>query len=234
MLRSAAIVAALAVAACGTSGAAVDAADDPTVDAAPDASALVVGSAFVPPTIRFDTAGFGPCELDGAPVAYGARVLVDDCVECQCTTYGLRCRKRATCSDDRCVFVDGQAVAQGGTAIVEACFDCTCGPAGGACTRRSAAPCPADGCLIDGDVIAFGAERAVSECHFCTCDEATGLSCRNVCHPECACSADLPGCETVCAEYPCPLAVLDQERIELSCGSLVCDYSDLVGAPACE
>jgi hypothetical protein len=113
---------ALAVAGCGTSGARADAADDATIDAAPDARALVVGRAFVPPTIRFDDAGFGPCDLDGTSVPYGGRVLVDNCVECQCTTYGLRCRKR----------------------------------------------------------------------------------------------------------------VLDQERIELSCGSLVCDYSDLVGAPACE
>jgi hypothetical protein len=42
--------------------------------------------------------------------------------------------------------------------------------------------------------------------------------------------------ECQCTTYGlrCRKRVLDQERIELSCGSLVCDYSDLVGAPACE
>lgn len=233
--RSAALVALVAAGCTQPGGAAIDAGIDAAAADTPDAGPFVPGGPFVPATIRFDRGGgaFGPCELAGQPVAYGGRVLVDDCVECQCTTYGLRCRKRATCPDDRCVFVDGQVVARGGTAIVETCFDCQCGAEGAACRRRTAAPCPADGCLIDGDVIAIGAQRFVSECHACSCDLTAGLSCQNLCHPVCACNGAEPGCEVVCTEYVCPLVVPDQEWIELACGSLVCDYGGLIDSGAC-
>lgn len=221
------------VAACG--GGTRPAGDAPPVE--PDA-AFVTSGVFAPATIRFvgdsATAAFLPCELDGVPVDYGARVEVDDCVECQCTTYGLRCRRRATCPDARCVFVDGQVAQPGDAAlVVESCFDCACDASGPACTRRTEAPCPTDGCKLGGTQIAIGQERLVSECHVCTCDATAGLLCRNLCHPECHCDAANPSCAAVCDALACPIVIPDQERIELACGSPVCDYGGLVGAPSC-
>lgn len=224
------------VAGCG-GGPAHGPIDASATDALTDAGPFVAGGAFVPATIRFapgsSAATFGPCELAGAPVAAGARVLVDACVECQCTTWGLRCRKRATCPDDRCVFVDGQVVARGDRAVVETCFDCTCGADGPACRRRTAAPCPTTGCKLGEMELPLGAERLVSECHACTCDPQLGLVCRDLCHPSCSCMDGLPGCAPVCAAVACPVEVPDQERVELACGAPVCDYGALIGAPAC-
>lgn len=229
---------------CGSSGGgapAADASPSDTIDAGgPDAGTFVPGGAFTPATIRFrpgSTTAFPPCELDGAPVEYGARVLVDECVECQCTSFGLRCRRRDTCPDDRCVFIDGQVVLRGGTAIVETCFDCTCDSTGPACRRRTDAPCPVDGCMLGATEIELGAERFVSECHACTCDVNAGLLCKDRCHPQCSCddaNDAKPACAAVCEGVTCPIAIPNQDRVELACGSPVCDYGALVGAPGCE
>ena len=227
-------IAIVIVAGCGSN------ASQPPTDAGPigiDAGPYIPGGAFTPPTIRFrpgsTTAAFGPCELAGAPVAYGDRVLVDACVECQCTTWGLRCRKRASCPDDRCVFVDGQVVPRGATAVVEACFDCLCDDTGPACRRRTTAPCPTDGCQLGASVLAIGVQRFVSECHACTCDAQAGLVCTDLCHPSCYCDEANPQCAPVCDAVTCPVEIPDQDRIELACGAPVCDYGGLIGAPGC-
>lgn len=218
----------------GGSGGTVDA---PPLDAALDGGSFVPATAFAPPTIRFrpgsTSAAFAPCELAGAPVGYGERVLVDDCVECQCTTWGLRCRRRASCPDDRCVFVDGQTAPRGGAAVVESCFDCACGDDGARCRRRTEAPCPSDGCRLGDAVLALGEQRFVSECHACTCDAEAGLTCADLCHPSCYCADDNPLCAPVCAGVACPVEIPDQDRVELACGAPVCDYGGLVGAPGC-
>ena len=230
------------IAACGGGGTGDPVADapitpSPDASTAPDAGPFIAGGLYVPATIRprgGSLVSFGDCEHDGGEVPYGERVVVDECVECQCTTYGFRCRKRDTCPDDRCVFVDGQVVARGGTAIVETCFDCECGASGAACRRRTAAPCPVDGCRLGDEVLPLGEERLVSECHACQCDVNAGLLCENLCHPTCYCTDDTPGCAAVCDALPCPVEIPDQHRAELPCGSLVCDYGGLVGPPACQ
>ncbi len=234
MRRALAIV---ALAGCGGDSATTRL-DAGASDAAIDGGPYVPGGAFTPASIRFrpgsSTASFGPCELAGAPVDYGARVLVDACVECQCTTWGLRCRRRATCPDDRCVFSDGQVVARGETAVVDTCFECVCGDDGPACRRRTEAPCPSDGCRLGATELALGAQRFVSECHACTCDPLAGLVCADRCHPSCYCDAATLGCAAVCAGVACPVEIPDQDRVELPCGAPVCDYGGLIGAPACE
>jgi len=215
----------------------IDVALDGGVDA-PDAGPFVPAGAWAPATIALNAKGhipgFGACMLAGTLVEYGERVIVDDCVECQCTTYGFRCRKRATCPDARCVFIDGQVLSPGAETVVATCFDCTCTDDGPACRRRTEAPCPTDGCKLGDREIPIGAQAFVSECHACTCDAAAGLLCENLCHPSCFCTEDSPACETVCNAVACPVNVPDQDRIELPCGIPVCDYGSLVGAPACE
>lgn len=181
---------------------------------------------------------------DGVLRGTAGPFVIDDCLECQCTTYGLGCRRRAGCARDVCVFVDGTVVARGETAVVATCFDCACDADGGRCTRRAEAPCPSAGCLVPrrDDIIvelAPGEEGFVSECHRCVCDADLGLLCRNVCHPECICGDDLAfsGCEVLC-DGPCSrhtggaeLVIPDQARAIRGSTSCVCDYAALACGP---
>ena len=161
------------------------------------------------------------CEVAGAQIPfYGTRVL-DDCVVCQCTSYGGRCSRRVGCERDVCVFADGTTALPGETARVHGCFVCRCDDEGGVCVRDTMSPCPSDGCLVPyfgtppSLTIAFGDSRMISECHDCVCDEVTGTACQNICHPYCFPPEGPP--------------VNDQDRVPhpSGCGSCVCDNGDL-------
>lgn len=224
----AALALALALVGCDGTGAGArpDAAADPPVDAAPDAtvdaSADAARASFVEqvrdvmPPILGGALTEGQCTYpDGSRGLLGSYRLVDDCVVCQCTTYGMRCARRTGCPRAVCVLVDGTELARGATATID-CIDCACGDDGATCTRSTAGDCPSDACVLrDGTLVPLGEQRFVSECHACDCDATSGLSCTNLCHPTCE-----------------PAGVPDQERVlgADGCSTCVCDYSDL----ACE
>lgn len=216
-----------------------------SLPAQPDAAVSPDAAVLAAPVITTFTAYPGVvidgCAAPGGGMFPNWPVAIDDCVECMCSTFGGRCQRRASCARDVCVLVDGTTVARGESAAV-GCHDCTCAADGPVCTRRTAAPCPADGCLLPrGGTIAAGEKRFVSECHVCTCDAERGLECENVCHPFCYCTdgdgAD--GCAALCGDTPCAaeipaagLEVPDQALLSIGCAACVCDYGDLNCDPA--
>jgi hypothetical protein len=173
-------------------------------------------------------------------------VLVNDCVECQCTTEGTTCQRRPDCGRDVCVAVDGVEIPVASAARVAGCHDCTCRVAADgeptlACVRAVDGDCPTDGCatpLIP--FLAVGAEEFTSECHRCVCDADAGMRCENVCHPSCPCGVDglfSSGCDALCDDDGCEatiargvtaVAVPTMARVSRRGLDCVCDYSEIV------
>lgn len=158
---------------------------------------------------------------DGSRASFASFRIVDDCTICQCTTYGMRCARRAGCPRDVCVLVDGTTLAAGAKTSIY-CNECSCESGGSVtCARTTAGECPDDACVLaprPDETVPLGGERFVSECHRCSCDADTGLTCSNICHPEC--SIDPEG----------TLTIADQARLlgDDGCSTCVCDYSDLM------
>jgi len=198
-------------------------------DAGPGDGAIVPAPIHEPfpgppvPNTMVEDAGFPTtCAVAGHEIPRNGADVIDDCVICQCTTYGGRCARRGGCERDVCVFVDGTTVARGDTVRIDGCFLCTCDAGGGSCVRDTEAPCPADACMAPrGPDLAFGAEIFFSECHACTCDEVDGTRCTNLCHPHCL------------LRVGDDVWIADQERAPADdgCGSCVCDYGDVFCDP---
>lgn len=219
-----------------------DAGDGATAPKDGGALVPVTGEAgtFIPPILAPDY-DLTNCKLpNGTPFAYGTVVDVDDCIQCECSWRGGRCRRSPSCARDVCVFVDGTTMAAGTGGKIAPCFDCTCGSGGvAACTRDATGDCPANGCRLPkqsglaGGVVAIGDSAGMSECHTCDCHATKGLSCRDQCHGDgCYCPGDF--CPTRCGKGGCAeldggaLRLADQERIPAgSCATLFCDYGSL-------
>jgi hypothetical protein len=202
---------------------------------APDASERLVPAPIdeavptpIPDTIALRAppySFFGDCTVRDHVIPYLGADVLDACTICQCTTFGGRCSRRLGCAEDVCVFIDGTRAAPGESVRVQGCFVCTCDDSGGRCVRDTAAPCPADGCLVayaggEPRVVAFGATLLVSECHQCTCDERAGASCADLCHS--TCMRTFGGDEWLKAQERTPA--------DDGCGSCVCDY----GSTGCD
>lgn len=211
-----------------------DDADDDVDASSTETDATVPGipsdaGAFVPPILREVSSS---CVLpSGMPLARGQVIDRDDCVTCQCSSWGLRCRKRASCTRDVCVFVDGTTIPSGGVAAIEPCFDCACTGGTPTCKRRVGGACPADACAAPGGItVPIGAEKGFSECHYCACDATAGLSCRDRCAPNCSCTSTAGRCASLCGAGGCAdpdggLSVPDQGVIPAgSCATVLCDY----------
>ncbi len=201
------------------SSVAPDAAATTAVDAA---AAAVEQVADVMPPIVVPLPFDGVCAYpDGTHGNLTSYQIIDDCVVCQCTSYGMRCARRTSCSSNVCVLVDGTVLTPGASAAVY-CNECTCGASGSVtCARTTTGDCPDDGCVFapkPQNTVPLGGQLFASECHACDCDAVNGRSCEDLCHP--LCFLDAEG----------TMPVDDQARIlgDDGCSTCLCDYGGLI------
>jgi hypothetical protein len=165
------------------------------------------------------------CRLpDGGTLPAPDLWVVDDCVVCQCTGWGLQCARRSGCPRAACVFVDGTVIDAGSFGPLTNCHDCECGAdLSRRCVRSLRPGCPVDACQLSAvpdlpardfrSPVPVGTQRLVSECHPCWCDEQLGLSCYDFC--------GRGGCPQPDGGLT-PIQVRTSESCSDAC---VCDYS---------